>query len=225
MHQGDKILIVNIHPDDWIEGTLNGFTGFIPAGYLDILPLNPPSGRGRGSGVVQGAPPVPTSTPQVKVMPSPTIVPNAQPNPPSPLQTAAPHPDSPEVHPIAPQVNSELSQQHPAVTQPIAHPAQPPLQPATQPVQPYQPVQPTTPAAVQPVQPVQPALSMQLPPAPRPPPDESKLRASNNASPTPSGPAIQEQQATPSPPRPSPLQVLFPEFNLLAYCSSGRFKL
>ena len=43
---GDRIQLLAAHPDDWLEGAFAGVTGFLPAGYVDLVPVAPPSGTG-----------------------------------------------------------------------------------------------------------------------------------------------------------------------------------
>ena len=41
--KGEVIRLYNAYPDEWLEGQLNGIVGFLPATYVDIIPLEAPA--------------------------------------------------------------------------------------------------------------------------------------------------------------------------------------
>eukprot|EP01105_Mastigella_eilhardi_P015124 TRINITY_DN343_c0_g1_i2.p1 TRINITY_DN343_c0_g1~~TRINITY_DN343_c0_g1_i2.p1 ORF type:complete len:648 (+),score=201.14 TRINITY_DN343_c0_g1_i2:34-1944(+) len=122
---GDKIQLLNAHPDDWLEGMLNNATGFVPAGYIDLIPVNPPKNPGPVTGPPPARSPESVSAPQSPMSPT-QHHPVAPPKPAKLSQqlhtttaTAAgqqptqPVPSPPPPHPVANAVSPTCAQQQP----------------------------------------------------------------------------------------------------------------
>eukprot|EP00727_Mastigamoeba_balamuthi_P012671 m51a1_g8026 putative protein serine threonine kinase (1159) ;mRNA; f:14879-19850 len=42
LRKGDRLQLLNAFPEEWLEGSLRGKRGFLPAAYVDVVPFNPP---------------------------------------------------------------------------------------------------------------------------------------------------------------------------------------